>query len=78
MLELRKNLEVSLTRILTENMMSTLLNEKLEFINVPFSTIRNEDRAKQMGLIILETDLTIETEFRKFLSQDENDKKKVN
>ena len=43
-----------------ENMMSTLLKEKLEFINVPFSTISNGDRAKQMGLIILETDLTIE------------------
>ena len=60
-----------------ENMMSTLLKEKLEFINVPFSTISNGDRAKQMGLIILETDLTIETEFRKFLSQDENEKKDI-
>ncbi len=51
--------------------MSTLQKEKLEFIPVPFSTISSEDRAKQMGLIILETDLTIETEFRKLLSQDE-------
>ncbi len=57
--------------------MATLSKEKLEFINVPFSTISNEDRTKQMGLIVLETDLTIETEFRKFLSQDENEKKKI-
>ena len=57
--------------------MSTLSKERLEFIHVPFSTISNKDRASQMGLIILETDLTIETEFRKFLSQDENEKKKI-
>ena len=57
--------------------MSTLSKEELEFTQVPFFTIRNEDRAKQMGLIILETDLTIETEFRKFLSQDENSKEQI-
>ena len=57
--------------------MSTLSKEKLEFIQVPFSTISGEDRPRQMGLIVLETDLTIETEFRKFLSQDENEKKKI-
>ena len=60
-----------------ENIMSTLSKERLEFIHVPFSTISNKDRASQMGLIILETDLTIETEFRKFLSQDDNDKKHI-
>ena len=47
-------------------------NSNLEFIKVPFSTIREENRSVQMGLVILETDLTIETEFIKFLSQDEN------
>ena len=51
--------------------MSTLSTEELKFAHVPFSTISKEDRWVQMGLIILETDLTIETEFRKFLSQDE-------
>ena len=52
--------------------MQSFEDEKLEFVRIPFNTINEENRAPQMGLIILETDLTIETEFRKFLSQDEN------
>ena len=52
--------------------MQSFEDEKLEFVHIPFNTISEENRAPQMGLIILETDLTIETEFRKFLSQDEN------
>ena len=54
--------------------MSTLSKEKLEFLQVPFATISSKERARQMGLIILQTDQTIEAEFRQFLSQDENDK----
>ena len=46
--------------------------EKLKFNHLPFSTIPNSERSVQMGLVILETDLTIETEFRHFLVQDEN------
>ena len=57
--------------------MSTLSTEELEFTHVPFSTISKEDRWVQMGLIILETDLTIETEFRKFLSQDEDTRENI-
>ena len=57
--------------------MASPSQERLKFMRVPFSTLSDEDRDRQMGLIILETDLTIETEFRKFLSQDENEKKKI-
>lgn len=52
--------------------MAPLVKERIEFEQVPFSTITKKDQSKQMGLIILETDLTIETEFRFFLSQDIN------
>ena len=44
---------------------------EIQFTEIPFTTISQKDRAAQMGLVILETDLTIETEFRKYLSQDE-------
>ena len=44
---------------------------QLQFNHVPFSVISKKETAPQMGLIILETDLTIETEFRSFLSQNE-------
>ena len=44
--------------------------EKIQFDHLSFSTTSNEDRSIQMGLVILETDLTIETEFRHFLVQD--------
>ena len=57
--------------------MSILLEKEFQFTHVPFSTINQEDKASQMGLIILETDLTIETEFRKFLSQDKNVKGQI-
>ena len=42
----------------------------VSFQNVPFSLIEKEDSLAQMGLIVLETDLTIESEIHHFLSQD--------
>jgi maleate isomerase len=45
--------------------------EKIQFNHLPFSTISKNAQSIQMGLVILETDLTIETEFRHFLVQDE-------
>ena len=46
--------------------------EKIQFHHLSFSTIPKTERSVQMGLVILETDLTIETEFRHFLAQDKN------
>ena len=52
--------------------MSLSGEEKIQFNHLPFSTISQNARSVQMGLVILETDLTIETEFRHFLIQDKN------
>ena len=46
--------------------------EKIQFNRLPFSTIPKTEQSVQMGLVILETDLTIETEFRHLLAQDKN------
>ena len=48
--------------------MDSRINSKIEFSHLPFTTISSELRAPQMGLIILETDLTIESEMHAFLS----------
>ena len=50
--------------------MNLLGGKKIQFNHLPFSIIREDARSIQMGLVILETDLTIETEFRHFLVQD--------
>jgi maleate isomerase len=48
--------------------MNKTINSKIEFSHLPFSTIPVENRGIQLGLVTLETDLTIESELRFFLS----------
>ena len=48
-------------------------DSKIEFSQLPFTVMPSKLRATQMGLIVLETDLTIESEMHLFLSTDLRD-----
>jgi len=49
--------------------LNNLNNKKIKFNKLSFSLIKKENQWTQMGLVVLATDLTIETETRYFLSQ---------
>ena len=51
--------------------MRVKITKDSEFQHVPFDTIKKETDLTQMGLIVLETDLTIESEIHQFLTQTE-------
>ena len=44
---------------------------------VPFSTLPCENRGVRLGLVVLETDLTIETEMRYFLGRSDDSKEPI-
>ena len=48
-----------------------------KFERVPFSILEKEKSLTNMGLIVLETDLTIESEIQLFLSQKESTAKSI-
>ena len=53
--------------------MDDMVRNDIDFSCVPFSVIKESEHYKKMGLVVLQTDLTVETEMRFFLSNSISD-----
>ncbi|MEE2773315.1 MAG: hypothetical protein VYE27_00215 [Pseudomonadota bacterium] len=57
--------------------MTKNIESKKDIIRIPFTSISKKNREVRMGLVVLETDLTLETEMRYYLSTEEKSEKPI-